>query len=167
MAWRVVLRGVFVMTSSSPTVSPWPYSATMFTPPSSLSVIARKRPLITMYMESLTSSGLHRTWPAWTCIQSRDASMWRTKNPSSETETRCLERVGLTEWRQEGGEPLRECQEDDRTLLQQPFQSGMWKVSHTSVRLRLDVDVRGSVTQRCCSWSAKGSYRNSETPSHR
>jgi len=61
--------------------------------------------------------------------------MWRTKNTSSETEIRGPERVNLTKWRRERREPLRECQEDGRTFLQQPFQGGTWEV------LGLDVDV--------------------------
>jgi len=119
-------------------------------PPSSLSVIGRKRPLITMHVESQMPSGLHKAWPAWIRIQSRDASIWSTKNPLSEMETRGPERVNLTKWRQEGHGPLRQCQDDDGVFLQQPFQSGVWEVSHASIRLRHDVDVRGSVIQQCC-----------------
>lgn len=47
MACSVEGRGLAVMQSSSPTLSPWPYSSSICTPPPSFSLIERSRPLMT------------------------------------------------------------------------------------------------------------------------
>ena len=55
-----------------------------------------------------------------------------------------------TEWRKQRNQPLCECQLNDRSLLQQPFQSFGRQKANVCIGLGLDVDIRRCTAKR--SW---------------